>query len=135
MKNFKDIFEKWELENPCFDYEKSLRDKEECSSCSENDFSSKKKSLSKTISIDLHGMTRYEAIAKTEALLYKYKNASDIKICIIHGAGIHSKENEPVLKKVINAYLKNSPFVRYFRPGRNNEGGSGVTIVFTKACK
>lgn len=134
MKNFKDIFEKWERENPGFDYEKNLQYKDECSDCSKTDFLSKK-SLSKTISIDLHGMTRYEAIAKTDALLYKYQNASDIKICIIHGAGIHSKENKPVLKKAINAYLRNSPFVRYFRLGKNNEGGSGVTIVFTKACK
>lgn len=134
MKDFKDIFEKWERENPNFDYEKNLLNKNESCYYSEADFSSKKKSLSKTISIDLHGLTRYDAIAKTEALLHQYKNASDIKICIIHGAGIHSKE-EPVLKKAVNAYLKNCPFVRYFRPGRNNEGGCGVTIVFLKACR
>jgi DNA mismatch repair protein MutS2 len=85
----------------------------------------------KEVSIDLHGFTRYEAIAKVDSLLHKYKNASDIKIRIIHGAGTHSK-GEPVLKKVINQCLKNHPLVRYFRPGRINEGGVGVTIVFVK---
>ncbi len=134
MKNFKDIFEKWEKENN-FNYEKILKDKNDDFEELQESFSIKKKTTAKDVSIDLHGLTRYDAIAKLDALLGKHKNASDVKICIIHGAGIHSKENEPVLKKVVNQYLKNNPFVRYFRPGRNNEGGCGVTIAFLKAQK
>ena len=90
------------------------------------------KKSSKLVSIDLHGLTRFAAIAKIDELLFKYKKASDVKICIIHGAGIHSKEQKPVLKKVVNDYLKNNSLVKYFRPGRHNEGGYGVTIVFLK---
>jgi DNA-nicking Smr family endonuclease len=134
MKKFKDIFEKWEQENN-FNYEKILKDKDDDSEKLQDFCGLKKKTAAKEVSIDLHGLTRYDAIAKLDSLLYKYKNASDTKICIIHGAGIHSKENEPVLKKVVNQYLKNNPLVRYFRPGRSNEGGFGVTIAFLKNQK
>ena len=51
---------------------------------------------------------------------------------IIIQNGIVDLSGEPVLKKVINQCLKNHPLVRYFRPGRINEGGVGVTIVFVK---
>lgn len=128
MNNFKDIFAKWELENQDFDYAKTLVDKNEDEDFCKEQLSSQK---IEEVSIDLHGFTRYEAIAKVDSLLNKYRNASDIKIRIIHGAGTHSK-GEPVLKKVINQCLKNHPLVRYFRPGRINEGGVGVTIVFIK---
>ena len=128
MNDFKDIFAKWEQEHQDFDYAKTLVDKNENEDSHNEQLSSQKM---KEVSIDLHGFTRYDAIAKVDSLLHKYKNASDIKIRIIHGAGTHSK-GEPVLKKVINQCLKNHPLVRYFRPGRINEGGVGVTIVFVK---
>ena len=77
MKNFKDIFEKWEQENN-FNYEKILKDKDDDSEKLQDFCGLKKKTVAKEVSIDLHGLTRYDAIAKLDSLLYKYKNNPEI---------------------------------------------------------
>jgi len=47
-------------------------------------------------------------------------------IRVIHGHGTGR------LRQVLREYLKESPYVRTFRPGERAEGGDGVTIITLK---
>ncbi len=74
-------------------------------------------------SINLTGMTVEEAISRLEPYL-NYAALADLnEVKIIHGHGTGR------LKKAIREYLKDHPLVEAFRPGGDEEGGDGVTIV------
>ncbi len=78
--------------------------------------------------IDLHGMTRSEAV---QEVMHFFKDcASDHyhKVRIITGRGLHSKNNEGVLKNHIENYLSDHEYK--FSDAKINEGGEGALIVF-----
>jgi DNA-nicking Smr family endonuclease len=123
MKTFQEIFENWEkTSNPRYSPKESDKEADESKSL-------KKEELPV---IDLHGLTEKDALRKLSDFIDANKKKSGIKIKIIHGAGYHSKDNKPVLKRAVKNYLDYSDSIKYHRPGRTGEGNHGVTIAIIR---
>jgi len=67
-----------------------------------------------------------EALKAVEEFLDDASLVGAKRVKIVHGHG------EGILKKLVRDYLKESPYVKSFRPGRLEEGGDGVTVVELK---
>ncbi len=76
--------------------------------------------------LKLLGMRGEEAIRAVEQFLDDASILGVKRVKIVHGYG------EGILKRLVRDYLKESPYVKSFRPGRIEEGGDGVTIVELK---
>lgn len=79
--------------------------------------------------IDLHGLTAIEARAALaefihEALLQQYRC-----VRIVHGKGKRSGPRGPVLKNVVNRWLRQCDAVQAFGSARPIDGGSGAVYV------
>ena len=64
-----------------------------------------------------------EAIPVVEQFLDGARMGKLTTVTIIHGKGTGA------LRKAVQTYLKSSPYVKSFRPGRYGEGEMGVTVV------
>jgi DNA mismatch repair protein MutS2 len=73
--------------------------------------------------IKLLGMRGEEAIRALERFLDEAAIVGVKEVRVVHGYG------EGILKRLVREYLKESPYVKSFRPGAPNEGGDGVTVV------
>lgn len=73
--------------------------------------------------IDLRGLRSEEAIPKLETFLDKAYSSGIHEVSIIHGKGTGK------LRKAITDYLLHSPYIKSFRLGEWNEGGTGITVV------
>lgn len=76
--------------------------------------------------LKLLGMRGEEALAAVEQFLDDANLVGIKKVKIVHGYGTG------ILKRLVREYLKESPYVKSFRPGKIEEGGDGVTIVELK---
>lgn len=77
--------------------------------------------------IDVHNMNKVHALNLLERLIDSAKSGECIKI--IHGVGLNSEYNQPVLLGTIRKYLQNISDVLAFTYGNPEQGGNGVTIV------
>ena len=73
---------------------------------------------------DLRGLRADDAISMAVSFLDRAINDNRRVCFLLHGHGTGA------LKEAVRKELKDSPYVRYFRPGTNNEGGDGVTVVW-----
>ncbi len=73
---------------------------------------------------DLRGLRADDAVSLTITFLDRSINAERRVCFLVHGHGTGA------LKDVVRRELKESPYVRYFRPGTPSEGGDGVTIAW-----
>jgi len=83
-------------------------------------------------SIDLHGMTRNQAISTLEHTLQSSLQTSDRVLRIIHGRGLHSPDGQPVLKNSVYQWLKMGPMSGYIlavTPAPNSAGGSCLLLL------
>jgi DNA-nicking Smr family endonuclease len=83
--------------------------------------------------LDLHRHTIDEAIQAADDFLIRCQNRGFKTVCIIHGKGHFSADNKPVLKNVLNNYLRSHPCVLAFHSAKNNQGGTGAMIVMIKS--
>jgi DNA-nicking Smr family endonuclease len=85
--------------------------------------------------IDLHGLTRQEAETEvTNFLLESFKNGLRC-VLIVHGRGLNSPENLPVLKEGLPQWLNRGrvrKVVLAFATARPYDGGTGATYVFLR---
>lgn len=72
---------------------------------------------------DVRGSSVDEAIARTEGYLDHHFNASTTHVCLIHGHGTGA------LREALREHLRRSGYVKSLRPGEQDEGGDGVTII------
>jgi len=82
--------------------------------------------------VDLHGMTRDQALSTLEQALLSSLQASDRVLCIIHGRGLHSPEGRPILKQSVYAWLKKGPMSGHIlavTPTPNTAGGSCLLLL------
>jgi DNA-nicking Smr family endonuclease len=85
--------------------------------------------------IDLHGMTRDEAKGAVDAFLRASRSAGKRCVLLVHGRGIHSKDQVPVLKEALRSWLATSRFGRHvlaFATARPTDGGAGAIYVLLR---
>ena len=73
---------------------------------------------------DLRGLRADDAVAMATTFLDRSLNAARKVAFLVHGHGTGA------LREVIRRELRESRYVAYFRPGTQDEGGDGVTVVW-----
>ena len=85
-------------------------------------------SKQQTKSLDLHDYTEIEAKAKLEEFILNCKKIKQKKLLIITGKGIHSCSKGPILKKMVQEYLKQNSNISWkFAPPK--KGGTGAFLL------
>jgi len=73
--------------------------------------------------VDVRGHRADDAMAEVEAFLDDAALANKDAVFVLHGYGTGA------LRRVVREYLALSPYASSYRPGREDEGGDGVTVV------
>jgi DNA-nicking Smr family endonuclease len=81
--------------------------------------------------LDLHGLTRDEALDALQVFLKSCFKRGLKKVLVIHGKGYHSA-GEPVLKRAVRSCLESSRLVRSFSGAPAKWGGGGAVVVFLR---
>ncbi len=83
--------------------------------------------------LDLHGLTREEALEALPPFLQAARLADEKAVLVITGKGVHSAEG-PVLQQVVAAWLRDQgrALVSEFAPAPRELGGSGAYVVFVR---
>lgn len=85
--------------------------------------------------IDLHGLNREEARIRVEQFLQESRLHSRRCVLIIHGRGLNSKDQIPVLKESVRLWLTRgriSRSVLCFATARPTDGGAGAVYVLLR---
>jgi DNA-nicking Smr family endonuclease len=85
--------------------------------------------------VDLHGLTREEAKGTVEAFLRSARSAGKRCVLVVHGRGLHSKDQLPVLKDALRTWLARGRFARHvlaFASARPVDGGAGAIYVLLR---
>jgi DNA-nicking Smr family endonuclease len=85
--------------------------------------------------LDLHGLTRDEALEELPRFLRNARVHGEKAVLVITGKGINSP-GEPVLQQAVAAWLRDAgrEFVLEFAPAPREMGGSGAFVVFLREC-
>lgn len=79
--------------------------------------------------LDLHGLTAAHAETALREFLAECLHESVHVVRVVHGKGLRSGNRGPVLKQVVNAYLRRVGAVLAFASAREVDGGSGALLV------
>lgn len=82
--------------------------------------------------LDLHGLTALEAQHDLHRFLQQCVAHGHQHICIIHGKGRSTKDAPPILKSIVNHWLREQPKVLAFCSALPREGGAGAVLVLLK---
>jgi len=85
--------------------------------------------------LDLHGMTRDEAKRAADAFLKTARAGGKRCVLLVHGRGIHSKDQVPILKEALRSWLATARFGRHvlaFATARPVDGGAGAIYVLLR---
>lgn len=85
--------------------------------------------------IDLHGMTREEAKAAVDGFLRASRQAGKRCVLVVHGRGLHSRDQLPILKDALRTWLATARFARHvlaFATARPVDGGGGAIYVLLR---
>jgi len=85
--------------------------------------------------VDLHGLTREEAKGAVDRFLRDARNAGKRCVLVVHGRGIHSKDQLPILKDALRTWLATARFGRHvlaFATARPVDGGAGAVYVLLR---
>jgi DNA-nicking Smr family endonuclease len=85
--------------------------------------------------IDLHGLTREEAKRAVDEFLRASRSAGKRCVLVVHGRGLHSKDQLPVLKDALRTWLATARFARHvlaFATARPVDGGGGAIYVLLR---
>jgi DNA-nicking Smr family endonuclease len=82
--------------------------------------------------LDLHGMTAAEARASAGRFIDDSRHLHRRCVCIVHGRGLHSEGNVPVLKAHVRASLKSHRSVLAFADAPHADGGTGAVYVLLR---
>ena len=81
--------------------------------------------------LDLHGLTVQQARAELIDFLHDCELMELRHVIIVHGKGYRSK-NKPVIKPMINRWLRVAPGVLAFHTALPEDGGGGAVYVLLK---
>ena len=85
--------------------------------------------------VDLHGMLKDEAKTELESFLSRSRQQRKRCVLVVHGRGLHSKDQVPVLKEALKRWMHTARFARYvlaFSSSRPHDGGTGAIYVLLK---
>ena len=85
--------------------------------------------------VDLHGLTREEARIQVDSFLHDSRLRGRRCILIIHGRGLNSKDQIPVLKEALRVWLTRGRIARHvlcFATARPTDGGAGAVYVLLR---
>jgi DNA-nicking Smr family endonuclease len=85
--------------------------------------------------IDLHGRTRQEARQLVEEFLLESRMQRRRCVLIVHGRGLNSKDQIPVLKESLKVWLAKGRIARSvlaFTSARPSDGGAGAVYVLLR---
>ena len=107
-KSFADIFAQWEKTPEAKKAEAQIKKEKESQGQAQRRSINYEK-ISADATVDLHGLTVAEAQAQLQNIFIKAHRLGWKKVLIIHGKGIHSKE-EPKLKKAVMDFIEHSAY-------------------------
>jgi DNA-nicking Smr family endonuclease len=81
--------------------------------------------------LDLHGQTAAEAVASVKQFIDSRRSRHRC-VCIVHGRGLHSKDNVSVLKTRVRQYLRQHQAVLAYADAPRTDGGSGAVCVLLR---
>ena len=81
--------------------------------------------------LDLHGQTAEKAVASVKQFIDSRRGRHRC-VCIVHGRGLHSKDNVSVLKTRVRQYLRRHPAVLAYADAPRTNGGSGAVYVLLR---
>jgi len=84
--------------------------------------------------LDLHGLRWDEAKVEMTRFLGASRDAGARCVRIIHGKGLRSKGDGPVLKQRIDGWLRQRGEVLAFCSARREDGGTGAVYVLLRAA-
>ncbi|GEJ55764.1 Smr/MutS family protein [Anaeromyxobacter diazotrophicus] len=85
--------------------------------------------------LDLHGLTREEAKAAVDGYLKQARSAGKRCVLLVHGRGLHSKDQVPILKEAVKTWFATARFGRHvlaFASARPVDGGAGALYVLLR---
>jgi len=85
--------------------------------------------------VDLHGLLKDEAKLELEAFLARSRQQGRRCVLVVHGRGLHSKDQVPVLKEALKRWMHTARFSRHvlgFSTARPHDGGAGAIYVLLK---
>ncbi|HTP49137.1 MAG TPA: Smr/MutS family protein [Anaeromyxobacteraceae bacterium] len=85
--------------------------------------------------LDLHGMSRAEARTAANAFLREARRKGKRCVLLVHGRGLHSRDQVPVLKEALRSWLATARFGRHvlaFATARAEDGGAGAVYVLLR---
>ncbi|HZH14073.1 MAG TPA: Smr/MutS family protein, partial [Archangium sp.] len=85
--------------------------------------------------LDLHGMTQAEAKGAVDRFLNESRRAHKRCVLIVHGRGLNSQDQIPVLKQSIRVWLSQKSIgktVLAFATARPQDGGAGAVYVLLR---
>ena len=82
--------------------------------------------------MDLHGMTAVQARAALAEFIKESQGLGFSCVRVIHGKGRRSGPRGPVLKNVVNLWLRKCDVVSAFGSARPIDGGSGAVYVLLR---
>lgn len=83
--------------------------------------------------IDLHGLNRDKARAAVSAFIVECRDADRRCVRIIHGKGNGSPNSGPVIKRLLDGWLRKLRDVLAFCSARPEDGGTGAVYVLLRA--
>ena len=82
--------------------------------------------------IDLHQMTAAVARTAIKQFLDEHKRHGQLCLKIIHGKGLRSRADGPILKRLVDGMLRQRADVLAFASAKPAEGGTGAVIVLLR---
>jgi DNA-nicking Smr family endonuclease len=85
--------------------------------------------------LDLHGLSRAEARAAVDRFLREERQRGKRCVLLVHGRGLHSRDQVPVLKEALRSWLATARFGRHvlaFATARPQDGGGGAVYVLLR---
>lgn len=82
--------------------------------------------------LDLHGLTSSRVYDELEDFILEMQDSSITFFSIVHGKGGRERGSAPVLKNIVNRWLKQQEEVLAFVSARDKDGGTGAVYVMLK---
>ena len=81
---------------------------------------------------DLHGMTAAGACARVRRFIENSRHSGHRCVCIVHGRGLHSGGNAPILRTRVREYLRSDRSVLAYADAPSSDGGPGAVYVLLR---